>query len=72
MKLRKIILIFGISLFYTIGVNAQETLTKLRIGLSSGIENNISSKSFAFDNYTGYSANYNETNYRFGLNLNMI
>lgn len=67
--MKKILLTFGISLFCTIWINAQETHGKLRIGLSSRIENNISSKSFAFDKYTGYSANYNKTNYRFGLNF---
>lgn len=69
MKVKKIFLTFGISLFYTIGINAQETLEKLRIGLSTNIENNISSESFAFDKHIGYSANYNKTNYRFGLNF---
>ena len=69
MKTKKTLLILGISLFYSIGINAQEVLGKLRIGLSSSIENNLSSESFAFDKYTGYSADYDKTNYRFGLNI---
>jgi len=67
--MKKTLLLFGILLIYSIGIKAQENLSKLRIGLSSSIEKNLSSESFAFDKYTGYSAAYNKTNYRLGLNL---
>lgn len=69
MKMKKTLLILGILFFCSIGINAQESLGKLRVGLSSSIENNLSSESIAFDKYTGYSADYNKTNYRFGLNF---
>jgi opacity protein-like surface antigen len=34
-----------------------------------GIEENLSSKTIAFTEYTGYSADYDKTNYRLGLNF---
>jgi len=51
------------------GIKAQENLKKLRIGLTISLENNISSKNMAFDQYTGYFAEYKKINYRFGLNF---
>jgi len=67
--MKKTILIFGIILCYSYGIKAQENSNKLRIGLNAGIEKNLSSENIAFDQYTGYSANYNKTNYRLGLNF---
>ncbi|MCF6222140.1 MAG: PorT family protein [Flavobacteriaceae bacterium] len=67
--MKKTLLIFGIILFFTYGINAQEKLSKLRIGLNTSLEKNLSSENIAFDKYTGYSADYNKTNYRIGLNL---
>ncbi len=67
--MKKTIVIFGIILFYSYGIKAQENSSKLRIGLNASIEKNLSSENIAFDKYTGYSADYNKTNYRLGLNF---
>ncbi|KKM95220.1 hypothetical protein LCGC14_1190450 [marine sediment metagenome] len=56
-------------LFCIAGIMAQDIPGKFRIGLSAGFENNMGPDRMAFDRYTGYSANYDKTNYRFGLNL---
>lgn len=43
--------------------------SKLRIGLSASIEKNTSSERVAFSQYTGFFADYDKLNYRFGLDL---
>lgn len=53
----------------TIGANAQNNSSALKIGVSTSFEKNTSSKNIAFDEYTGYFAEYNKANYKFGLNV---
>ena len=48
---------------------AQNSLNNFRIGITTKIDKNLSSESMVFDQYTGYSADYDKINYRIGLNL---
>jgi opacity protein-like surface antigen len=50
-------------------INAQDITNKFRIGLSASLEKNLSPETIAFSQYTGYFADYDKTNYRFGLDL---
>ena len=50
-------------------LNAQNSPNNFRIGITTSIDKNISSETLAFDQYTGYSADYDKINYRLGLNL---
>lgn len=56
-------------LFCIAGITAQDMPVKFRIGLSASLENNMSPDRVAFDRYTGYSVDYDKTNYRLGLNV---
>lgn len=60
-----LILLFGIIL----QVSAQSNPERFRVGITAALDNNLSSESFAFTEYTGYGADYNKTNYRVGLNV---
>ena len=51
------------------GMKAQSSSGKFRIGLITSLEKNLSSEDVAFDEYTGYSAEYDKINYRIGINL---
>lgn len=62
-------IIFIILFWATTSIKAQDNPYRFRIGLSAGVEKNLSSKTMAFTEYTGYSATYNKTNYRLGLNI---
>lgn len=50
-------------------VKAQDSSNHLRLGITTSIDKNLSSKTVAVDQYTGYSAEYDKVNYRVGLNL---
>ena len=50
-------------------IDAQDVTGKFRIGLSAGLEKNVSSERMAFSQYTGFSADYDKSYYRFGLNM---
>ncbi|MDT7828288.1 outer membrane beta-barrel protein [Pricia sp. S334] len=50
-------------------VRAQDITNKFRIGLSAGPVKNISSERVAFGRYTGFTADYEQVNYRVGLGL---
>lgn len=67
--MKNLISIVVIVFFYTLGLKAQNNISKLRIGLTTSIEKNLSSENVAFDKYTGYSVDYNKTNFRLGLNF---
>jgi len=67
--MKKTIFVSGIILLFSYGIRAQENLRKLIIGLNASIEKNLSSENIEFDRYTGYSAEYNKTNYRIGLSF---
>lgn len=54
-------------LLFTILVNAQDDPSKFRIGVSLGLEKNISSRKVAFGTYIGYLADYDKFNYKLGL-----
>jgi opacity protein-like surface antigen len=60
-------LLTQVSLLFTIGIYAQEDLSKFRIGFSTGLEKNLSSKNVEFNTLTGNSAEYDKFNYRIGL-----
>jgi opacity protein-like surface antigen len=51
---------------------SQDVTNNFRIGISGSLEKNVSSEIIAFSEYTGFSANYNKPNYRFGLNLEYL
>jgi len=50
-------------------LNAQNSPNNFRLGITTSIDKNLSSETMAFDQYTGYSADYDKINYRLGLNL---
>lgn len=56
-------------LFCSATIKAQEIPGKFRIGLSAGLEKNVSSDRMAFSQYTGFLADYDRLNYRVGLNI---
>lgn len=63
---------FTVLLLSSFGIKAQTDSSKFKIGLSAKIDDNSISKNFRFTEYTGYSANYNQTNYSVGLNLEYL
>ena len=65
----RISIIFIVLFWATTSIKAQDHPGRFGIGLSAGIEKNLSSETMAFTEYTGYSAAYNKTNYRLGLNI---
>jgi opacity protein-like surface antigen len=66
MKKLTTILVILCSVF---SLKAQNSPTNFRLGITASIDKNLSSESMAFDQYTGYSADYDKINYRLGLNL---
>lgn len=51
-------------------MNGQDSdQSRMRLGLTASLENNTSSETIFFDDVTGFSADYDTSNYRFGLNL---
>ncbi|WP_417197889.1 outer membrane beta-barrel protein [Bizionia sp.] len=71
MATRNLLLIF-IFLFSTPVITAQDVSKKVRVGVSASLEKNVSSKRVAFGKYTGFFADYNKSNYRFGLSLEYL
>ena len=65
MKSKILILLLTIISLSLYGQN--DNPRNLKFGLLFTLDNNLSSESFASSEYIGYSANYNETNYRIGL-----
>lgn len=59
-------------MLFCIAIKAQEIPGELRIGLSAGLEKNVSSERMAFSQYTGFLADYDRLNYRFGLNISYL
>ena len=52
-----------------LALKAQNSPNNFRFGVTASIDKNLSSETMAFDQYTGYSADYDKINYRLGLNL---
>lgn len=50
-------------------LNAQNSPNNFRFGITTSMDKNLSSETMAFDQYTGYSADYDKINYRLGLNI---
>lgn len=44
----------------------------LRLGILFILDNNLSSENFAIDEYSGYSADYNKTNYKIGFSAEYL
>ncbi len=71
MKIKTLLVLF--ILIYP-NLHAQKELKNnkkntIRIGVFYSLDKNLSSENFSFDIYTGYSANYNKSNYRAGINF---
>ena len=65
-----LILPLAIVLLSSIVLLGQENdQSKLRIGMSAGLSKNLSSEIVPISEYTGFSGDYNKTNYRIGLNM---
>ena len=62
-------LIITMLLLCSTGIKAQSHIGKLRIGFNAGVENNTSSQIMAFDQNTGYNAQYDKLNYRIGVSV---
>lgn len=67
--MKNIISIYIVFSIFTYGIQAQNENSDFRIGLVTSFEINTSSKYVSFDQYTGYSADYDKFNYRIGLNF---
>lgn len=70
MKAKMLILIIAI-----IGVNLygqNDNPRNLRFGILFTLDSNLSSENFRIDEYTGYSADYNKTNYKIGLSIEYL
>lgn len=50
-------------------LNAQSTMGTFRIGISTSVDGNLSSKNMGIDTYSGYSVKNDKFNYRLGLNF---
>ena len=70
MKTKILILIIAIISLNLYGQN--DNLRNLRFGILFTLDSNLSSENFAFDEYTGYCADYNKTNYKIGLNVEYL
>ncbi|MCK0145332.1 PorT family protein [Arenibacter sp. F26102] len=68
----RILILISIFLFSTPVITAQDVSKKIKLGVSASLEKNVSSKRVAFCEYTGFFADYNKSNYRFGLNLEYL
>lgn len=66
MKNTTIVLLMLLS---TIGIKAQDNANRFRIGFAAAIENNLSSQTMQITEYTGYTAEYKNSNYRLGVNV---
>ncbi|WP_282161380.1 outer membrane beta-barrel protein [Ulvibacterium marinum] len=62
----RFLITFSLFLFCISVLQAQEAPSRFRLGLSASLEGNVSSKRMAFSEYTGFSVNYDKTNYRLG------
>jgi len=62
-------IIFIILFLATASIKAQDNPGRFGIGFTASVEKNLSSEIMAITEYTGYSATYNKTNYRFGPNI---
>ena len=51
----------------TFSLKAQNTPNNFRFGITTSLDKNLNSETMAFDQYTGYSAEYDKVNYRIGL-----
>ncbi len=66
----RILIHISIFLIFIPVVSAQDVPKKmLSIGVAASFEQNISSETVAFTEYTGFIADYNKLNYRLGLHL---
>lgn len=70
--MKNMLLLFTVLCLFSSSINAQSNLSKFKIGLLAKIEDNSISKTFSFDEYTGYFASYNQTNYSVGLNVEYL
>jgi hypothetical protein len=66
MKKLTLILVILCSVF---SLKAQNSPNNFRFGITASIDKNLSSETMAFDQYTGYSTEYDKINYRLGLYL---
>ena len=71
MKVRILIVILSFLTCIPV-INAQDVTGKFRIGLSASLEKNVSSDRMAFGQYTGFTADYDKSNYGFGLNMEYL
>ena len=70
MKTKILILIIAIIGFNLYGQN--DNPRNLRFGILFTLDSNLSSENFGIDEYTGYSADYNKTNYKIGLSVEYL
>jgi len=70
MKYFMLILLFVGAFLSSETLKSQDsTRNKIRLGLSASYEKNTSSESIPFNDFNGFSAEYDQFNYRFGLDL---
>ncbi|WP_459212797.1 porin family protein [Aquimarina rhabdastrellae] len=67
--MKRIVITFAIALICGKEVKAQNNLSKLSIGLTTSIEENLSSERINFDRHGEYATHYDKTNYRIGVSL---
>ena len=61
--------IFLVILCAAPSLRAQNPPNNFRFGITASIDENLNSETITFDQYTGYSAEYDKINYQLGLNL---
>ena len=70
MKTKILILILTIICLNLYGQN--DNPRNLRFGILFTLDRNLSSENFVIDEYTGYSAEYNKTNFKIGLSVEYL